>query len=109
MPSLEEYTGPLDKRLRKHLLRRACFQYSKEQLDDLAGKSAAEILDSLIVSKNYTWEWPYDPITTNNQYGSNRLDGSWLQDPNWTYDKYINRQVPKRSLVAGWWRQKPQL
>ena len=103
MPSLEEYTGPLDKRLRKHLLRRACFQYSKDQLDDLAGKSAAEILDSLIVSKTYTWEWPYDPITTNNQYGSNRLDGSWLQDPNWTYDKYINRQVPKRSLVAGWW------
>ncbi len=103
MPSLAEHTTPLDKRLRKHLLRRACFQYSKEQLDALEGKTAAQILDTLIQTKTYTWEWPYDPITTNNQYGSNRLDGSWLEDTNWTYDKYINRQVAKRSLVAGWW------
>ena len=103
MPSLAENTTPLDKRLRKHLLRRACFQYSKEQLDALEGKTAAQILDTLIQTKSYTWEWPYDPITSNNQYGSNRLDGSWLEDTNWTYDKYINRQVPKRSLVAGWW------
>ena len=103
MPSLEEYTGPLDKRLRKHLLRRACFQYSKEQLDGLEGKTAAEIFSTLTVSKTYTWEWPYDPITSNNQYGSNRLDGSWLEDPDWTYVKYINRQTPKRSLVTAWW------
>lgn len=103
MPSLVEHTAPLDRRLVKHLLRRACFQYSKAQLDQMEGKTASEILDLLIVPKSFTWEWPYDPITTNNQYGSNRLDGSWLQDPDWDYSKYINRQVPKRSLVAGWW------
>lgn len=103
MPSLVEHTGALDGRLTKHLLRRACFQYSKAQLEQMEGKTASEILDLLIVPKMFTWEWPYDPITTNNQYGSNRLDGSWLEDPDWDYSKYINRQVPKRSLVAAWW------
>lgn len=103
MPSLAEHTGALDRRLTKHLLRRACFQYDKALLDEMEGKTASEILTLLTKPKTYAWEWPYDPITTNNQYGSNRLDGYWLNDPDWSFGKYINRNGQKRWIVAGWW------
>ena len=79
MPSLAEHTDALDRRLTKHLLRRACFQYDKALLDEMEGKTASEILTLLTKPKAYAWDWPYDPITTNNQYGSNsKTYASWL-------------------------------
>ena len=50
MASLNEHNLPLDKRLTKHLLRRACFQYSKAQLNAMTGKTPAEILTQLNLS-----------------------------------------------------------
>jgi hypothetical protein len=41
MALLNEHNQPLDKRLTKHLLRRACFQYSKAQLDAMTGQNAS--------------------------------------------------------------------
>ena len=61
MASLAEHTLALDHiRLAKHLLRRACFQYSKSQLDQMIGKTPAEILDLISASKTYSYsqhEW----------------------------------------------------
>jgi len=37
MPSLAEHTGALERRLTKHLLRRACFQYNNVLLDEIEG------------------------------------------------------------------------
>ena len=71
MASLNEHTQPLDKRLTKHLLRRACFQYSKAQLDEMTGRTPSEILAQLNVSKSYAWNLPNDPVT--NGSGANPL------------------------------------
>ena len=106
MASLNEHTQPLDKRLTKHLLRRACFQYSKAQLDDMTGKTPTEILAQLNVSKSYAWNWPNDPVTNGsgaNPLCANNQDGFWLNDTNWQNNSYTCRQGPKRALVAGWW------
>ena len=106
MASLNEHTQSLDKRLTKHLLRRACFQYSKAQLYDMTGKTPAEILAQLNVSKSYAWNWPNDPVTNGsgaNLLCANNQDGFWLNDTNWQNNSYTCRQGPKRALVAGWW------
>ena len=84
MASLNEHNQSLDKRLTKHLLRRACFQYSKAQLDDMTGKTPAEILAQLTVSKSYAWNWPNDPVTNGsgaNLLCANNQDGFWLMIP----------------------------
>ena len=106
MALLNEHNQPLDKRLTKHLLRRACFQYSKAQLDTMTGKTPAEILSLLNVSKSYAWNWPNDPATNGsgaNPSCANKQDGYWLNDANWQNNSYPCRQAPKRALVAGWW------
>ena len=61
MAILAEHLGALDKRLAKHLLRRACFQNSKSQLDQMIGKTPSEIIDAISISKSYSWMWPNDP------------------------------------------------
>ena len=58
MASLNEHTQDLDLRLTKHLLRRACFHYSKSDLDQYVGKTADEILNLLSSAKIFTMEWP---------------------------------------------------
>ena len=63
MSSLVEHTQPLDLRLTKHLLRRACFHYSKSDLDQLVVKTADEILTLLSLTPSYTMQWPNDPVT----------------------------------------------
>lgn len=106
MASLNEYNLPLDKRLTKHLLRRACFQYSKAQLNAMTGKTPAEILTQLNVLKSYAWNWPNDPVTNGsgaNPSCANKQDGYWLNDTNWQNNSYTCRQGPKRAMVAGWW------
>ena len=106
MVSLNEYNQPLDKRLTKHLLRRACFQYSKAQLDTMTGKTPAEIITLLNLSKSYAWNWPNDPVTNGsgaNPVCANKQDGYWLNDSNWQNNSYTCRQGPKRAMVAGWW------
>ena len=106
MASLNEHNLPLDKRLTKHLLRRACFQYSKAQLNAMTGKTPAEILTQLNVLKSYAWNWPNDPVTNGsgaNPSCANKQDGYWLNDTNWQNNSYTCRQGPKRAMVAGWW------
>ena len=104
MASLAPHTNPLDKRLAKHLLRRACFHYSKGQIEAMTGKTASEVLEILDVHKAFSWDWPNDPITNNsNSNCANIQDGYWINNPNWAYNSYTCRQSPKRGMVAGWW------
>ena len=106
MASLIEHNQPLDKRLTKHLLRRACFQYSKTQLDNMTGKTPAQILSILNQSSPFAWIWPNDPVTNGsgaNPSCANNQDGYWLNDQNWQNNSYPCRQGPKRAMVAGWW------
>ena len=104
MASLIEYTQTLDLRHTKHLLRRACFQYSKSELDQMIGKTPAEMISILSAQKSYTMEWPNDPITSGaNTNCPGTQDGYWLNDSNWSNSSYPCRQAPKRGIVAGWW------
>ena len=50
MASLEKHNQPLDSRLAKHLLRRACFHYSQELLNESEGKTPDQVLS--ILKKN---------------------------------------------------------
>ena len=104
MASLNEHTQDLDLRLTKHLLRRACFHYSKSDLDQYVGKTADEILNLLSSAKTFTMEWPNDPVTAGNLSDCSGIqDGFWLNTGNWTKDSYPCGQNRKRSIVAGWW------
>lgn len=104
MNLLTEYTNALDRRLTRHLLRRACFQYNKQQLDDLTGKTPAEILSILDVSKEFSWDWPNDPVVNGqNSSCAGTQDGYWINSLNWKANTYQCRQSPKRAMVAGWW------
>ena len=104
MASLNEHTQDLDLRLTKHLLRRACFHYSKSDLDQYVGKTADEILNLLSSAKTFTMEWPNDPVTAGNLSDCSGIqDGFWLNTGNWTKDSYPCAQNRKRSIVAGWW------
>ena len=72
----------------------------------MTGKTPAEILAQLNVSKSYAWNWPNDPVTNGsgaNLLCANNQDGFWLNDTNWQNNSYTCRQGPKRALVAGWW------
>ena len=104
MASLNEHTQDLDLRLTKHLLRRACFHYSKSDLDQYVGKTADEILNSLSSAKIFTMEWPNDPVTQGNLSNCAGIqDGFWLNTGIWTNTSYPCAQNRKRSIVAGWW------
>ncbi len=104
MASLNEHTQDLDLRLTKHLLRRACFHYSKSDLDQYVGKTADEILNLLSSAKIFTMEWPNDPVTQGNLSNCAGIqDGFWLNTGNWTNTSYPCAQNRKRSIVAGWW------
>ena len=104
MSSLVEHTQPLDLRLTKHLLRRACFHYSKSDLDQLVGKTADEILTLLSLTPSFTMQWPNDPVTNGSLSQCPGVqDGFWLNSGIWANSSYQCGQVRKRSLVAGWW------
>ena len=104
MASLNEHTQHLDLRLTKHLLRRACFHYSKSDLDQYVGKTADEILTLISSHSTHTMLWPNDPVTNGNfSQCPGAQDGFWLNSGNWSNNAYPCGQVRKRSLVAGWW------
>jgi len=104
MSSLVEHTQPLDLRLTKHLLRRACFHYSKSDLDQLVGKTADEILTLISLTPTFTMQWPNDPVTNGSlSQCPGFQDGFWLNSGTWTNTSFQCGQVRKRSLVAGWW------
>ena len=104
MASLNEHSQPLNTRLTKHLLRRACFHYTNSDLNQYVGKTADEILNLLSSVKTFTMEWPNDPVTAGNlSQCSGIQDGFWLNSGSWSNGLYPCGQNRKRSIVAGWW------
>jgi hypothetical protein len=93
--SLTTSNSVLGKKNAKHLLRRACFHYSKEVLDSISIMTATEAMSYLYDHEPDTWVEPYDPLPNDDPHGywisSNEIPNS------------IPNQARKRSLVAGWW------
>lgn len=95
MPSLNPYSPVLGLRNAKHLLRRASFRYTKEDLESFADLTATEAVNMLLeVSPNYLAE-PYDPYPSSNPHGYWTSSG---EHPN-----TFNGQGRKRAIVTAWW------
>ncbi len=95
MASLNPLGSNLDLRKAKHLLRRATFNYTKEQLDSFVGMSATDAVNSLTIASANTLPEPYDPLPTESP------DGFWISSselPN-TFDG----QSRKRAIITAWW------
>ncbi len=95
MASLNPLSSNLDLRKAKHLLRRATFNYTKEQLDTFVGMSATDAVNSLTIDSANTLPEPYDPLPTESP------DGFWISSselPN-TFDG----QSRKRAIITAWW------
>lgn len=64
MASLSPKTSVLGKRLAAHLLRRTCFKYTKQRVDDLANKTPQQALNQLMAAASpLQLEEPIDPKT----------------------------------------------
>lgn len=95
MASLNPLSSNLDLRKAKHLLRRATFNYTKEQLESFVGISALAAVNSLTTASPNTIVEPYDPLPTENP------DGFWSSSnelPN-----SFEGQSRKRAQVTAWW------
>jgi uncharacterized protein (DUF1800 family) len=95
MASLNPLGTNLDLRKAKHLLRRASFNFTKEQLNTFVGMSATDAVTSLIsVSANALSE-PFDPLPTE------APDGFWTSSAD--LPNSFTGQGRKRGLVTAWW------
>ncbi len=95
MASITPLNTILGLRRAKHLLRRATFSYSKEQLDVLSGLTAVQAVESLMISSENVLLEPYDPLPTSNP------DGYWTSSPE--HPSTFQGQGRKNIFITGWW------
>lgn len=95
MASLNPLSSNLDLRKAKHLLRRATFNYTKEQLDTFVGMSVTDAVNSLTNNIPYILAEPYDPLPMDSPHG---YWTSSTEHPN-TFDG----QGRKRAYITAWW------
>ena len=93
MPSLNAYSLPLGRRKAKHLLRRACFNYSPEKIDEFANYTPAEALALMGIRSTQKLPEPIDPR------------GADWDEKHFTSSTRIDfgSQGAKRSYIAAWW------
>lgn len=95
MASLNPLNDNLDLRKAKHLLRRATFNYTKEQLELFTGITASTAVNTLITESPNTLAEPYDPLPIDNP------DGFWTSSQE--LPNSFSGQYRKRSIVTAWW------
>ena len=95
MASLNPLTTNLDFRKAKHLLRRASFNFTKEQLNSFVGLSATQAVTSLISVVPNALPEPYDPLPTE------APDGFWTSSTE--LPNSFAGQSRKRGIVTAWW------
>lgn len=96
MASLDPLNSQLGLRRAKHLLRRATFNYTKDQLELFASMTAVEAVNSL-ANNNPTLKInePYDPLPNTSP------DGYWISSTE--LPNTFTGQGRKRAIVSGWW------
>ncbi|WP_298555342.1 DUF1800 family protein [uncultured Algibacter sp.] len=95
MASLSPLSVSLDLRKAKHLLRRATFNYSKEQLEIFVGMSAENAINSLTTGSANALSEPYDPLPTSSP------DGFWTSSTE--LPNSFDGQTRKRAMITAWW------
>ena len=100
MASLNPHTALLGSRKAKHLLRRACFNYSKTTLDYFATLTPQQAVNELSNEPTLFWEHPYDTIVNSD---TGVPDGFWMHTANTTPADFTVGQFRKKAIVSGWW------
>ncbi len=100
LPSLNPSEDSLGYRKAKHLLRRACFSYSKNTLDLFATLTAEEAVHELSNEPILFWEHPYDPVVNSE---SGVPDGFWMHTENTTPQDFTVGHFRKKAIISGWW------
>ncbi|TBN01406.1 DUF1800 family protein [Hyunsoonleella flava] len=95
MASLTPLGETLGLRRAKHLLRRATFNYTKEQLDIFSNMTATNALNILTSNPSNKLIEPYDPLPQSSP------DGFWLSSTE--HPNVFNGQGRKRSHITAWW------
>ncbi|TCI94307.1 DUF1800 family protein [Tenacibaculum sp. M341] len=95
MSYLNINTNVLGLRNAKHLLRRASFNFSSENIKEFSTLTPEEAFDKLIASQANQWSEPYDPRPEDDP------DGYWLSSPK--LPKEFDGQFRKRRIVTSWW------
>lgn len=95
MASLNPLGSNLDLRKAKHLLRRATFNFTKEQLNLFIGISAIEAVNGLTDNLDNNLDQPFDPLPIANP------DGFWTSSND--LPNSFSGQGRKRGIVSGWW------
>lgn len=95
MASLNPLSPNLDLRKAKHLLRRASFNYTKEQLDAFIGMTATDAVNTLTTDSPNLLSEPYDPLPTS------APDGYWTSSSE--LPNSFDGQGRKRSHITAWW------
>lgn len=95
MASLNPLSETLGLRRAKHLLRRASFNYTKEQLEVFANLTATSALNILSSSPTNKLAEPYDPLPNGSP------DGFWLSSTE--HPNTFSGQGRKRSYITAWW------
>lgn len=96
MASISPFSAALGQRKAKHLLRRTCFNYSKEKIDLFTTLTASEALATLAVPSAEILKEPVDPLENdlNSQY--------WTSSPD--LPNTFKGQGRKRAFItAQWW------
>jgi uncharacterized protein (DUF1800 family) len=95
MASLAPLNSSLDLRKAKHLLRRATFNYTKEQLELFVGMTAIDAVNSLTTPSTNVLAEPYDPLPTSSP------DAYWTSSSE--LPNSFSGQTRKRAMVTAWW------
>ena len=95
MASLNPLSSNLDLRRAKHLLRRATFNFTKNQLNNFVGMSATAAVNSLTIASANTLAEPYDPLPNSDP------DGFWTSSSE--LPNSFSGQTRKRAHVTAWW------
>lgn len=95
MASLNPLGTPLDFRKAKHLLRRATFNFTKEQLELFEGMSATDAVNILVLDLPNTLSEPYDPLPKTDP------DEFWTSSTE--LPNSFGGQGRKRAHITAWW------
>jgi uncharacterized protein (DUF1800 family) len=94
MPRITQHTGVLGNRLAAHLLRRATYGPTKQQILDFASKTPSQALDALLNSTALTTK-PIDPANA-------ATSTTWVDLDGWTLPANSTDDVGLRQYVISW-------